>query len=44
MSEAGGGGGMWGLVEGVGVPVRRWVATWAWRSRRACVRSAQASG
>jgi hypothetical protein len=28
MSEAGGGGGVRGLVEGVGVLVWSWVATW----------------
>jgi hypothetical protein len=44
MSEAGGGGGVRGFVEGVGVPVWSWVATWARRSRRACAWSAQASG
>jgi hypothetical protein len=36
--------GVRGLVEGVGVPVWSWVVTWARRSRRACARSAQASG
>jgi hypothetical protein len=36
MSEAGGKWGVRGLVEGVKVPVRSWVAMWARRSRRAC--------
>jgi hypothetical protein len=40
----GGGGGVRGLEEGVGMPVWRREATWAWRSRRACARSAWASG
>jgi hypothetical protein len=33
-----------GLVEGAGVPVWSWVATWARRSRRACARPAPARG
>jgi hypothetical protein len=33
-----------GLVEGVGVPVWSWVATWARRSRRACARLKEGGG
>jgi hypothetical protein len=44
MSEAGGGGGVRGLEEGVGMLVWHWEATWAWRSRCACARSAWVSG